>query len=174
MSDAERENQPQPDLPELPPIPDGGLRQHLPAWLAAPPSRPAKMTGTPAPLDLTNIAAADDLPPWLQELSRRIERNSPETAAAAETDRQTVSAETPVETTIETASETADEPLPRLPVADPASLSVADAYTRLVESPVVPVEIPAAQLPPETDRRIVLLLTALVIVIAVLVVVVWF
>jgi hypothetical protein len=66
---------------ELPPIPDGGLRTSMPAWLKTAPAWAAHTIPAPdhSPIDPATLVREEDVPKWMRDLSRHMR----ERAAAA-------------------------------------------------------------------------------------------
>lgn len=132
---------PRPD-DDLPPIPDGGLGKGLPSWLETPPSRPVKLAGEPAPIDLGTIATGVQIPQWLQDIAVRVDQGEPPDDDAGEGAPQDQVVADPVEQ-----PDVADmpaEPAPEPPVivpppveARPAESLQSDAVTPEARPPGV-------------------------------------
>lgn len=152
MSDSDLPSTAEPDQKELPPIPDGGLGKGLPAWLAAPPSKPVKPAGEPTPIDLSTLAGDTQLPQWLQDLSERVERGEGPVEGAGERaplEQAVVAAAEPPD-----AREMSSEPVHEPPVVVPPPVEA------------TPVEPPqAVVVTPEPRQNGVYLLTVLAVIV---------
>jgi hypothetical protein len=114
---------------ELPPIPDGGLRQAMPSWLATPPSRSVKLAGEPTPINLDALAGSSQLPQWLIELSARVEEKMPVSPAGIASSPE--SSEANVAESLEPVPEAMSRPQP---VAAPVAAIQVTEPSALVES----------------------------------------
>lgn len=110
MTPGERRDIPAPDhggeteaTKPLPPLPDGGLRGAMPAWLRQPPAFGSDTTferepterANPNVVDVRSFLSADDLPEWLRRLAADDEVRPPVPIAQSDGERSTTIQPTP-------------------------------------------------------------------------------